>query len=129
MQRPSSVGPTAARAASGHMLNEYGSMSTNTGTAPRRVTAEAVETNEIAGTITSSPGPIPAHASIISSVTVPFTAEMPKLCALILRETHLQRMRPSGLNPPHCGLLQHALQQLHITRIRNRPTGKFNHTF
>ena len=59
------------------MLKLSGSMSTNTGVALTRDTAMAVETNEMAGTITSSPGPMPAALSAISSVTVPFMADMP----------------------------------------------------
>ena len=46
----------------------------------------AVDTNEMAGTITSSPGPMPATASIISSDTVPLNVETPYRAMLISRE-------------------------------------------
>ena len=54
------------------------SISTNTGVAPTRDTHVAVEMNEMAGTMTSSPSPMPSASSAISSVTVPFIALSPK---------------------------------------------------
>ncbi len=85
------------------MLNVKGSMSTNTGSAPARETAVAVEMNEMAGTITSSPGPIPSTARAVSSVTVPFTALIP--CAQCWKAANSPSSRPTiSLNPPHCAL-------------------------
>ena len=45
-------------------------MSTNTGVAPRRTKALAVETNVKDGMITSSPGPTPLRIAAISSAAV-----------------------------------------------------------
>ena len=48
-----------------------GSTSANTGAAPTATTAWAVAVNVSAGTITSSPGPMPAAASAIRRAAVP----------------------------------------------------------
>ena len=47
------------------------SMSQNTGTAPRWITALIVATQVYVGTITSSPGPTPRAASEVMSAPVP----------------------------------------------------------
>jgi len=49
-------------------------MSTITGMAPAAIGAAAVAWKVYAGTITSSPQPMPAARSAISSVTVPLAA-------------------------------------------------------
>ena len=52
-------GVIARAMASGSTLNVTGSISTNTGVAPRRLTHPAVAKNENVGVMTSSPGPMP----------------------------------------------------------------------
>ena len=64
-------GVIAARTAAGSMLNVTGSMSTNRGVAPSRLTQPAVAKNEYVGVMTSSPGPMPSAISATSSASVP----------------------------------------------------------
>jgi hypothetical protein len=108
------------------MLNEYGSMSTNTGVAPTRDTAEAVEINEMAGTITSSPGPMPAAASIISSVTVPLIGANTVAAALVGREGVFKvghdRVEAAPLRAG-----QHLIEQLSFAGGRHGPGRKLSH--
>ena len=52
------------------MLSVSGRTSTNTGTAPRRTKALAVETKVNDGMMTSSPGPMSARIAAISSAAV-----------------------------------------------------------
>ncbi len=55
---------TASRARSTFMHQVSSSMSTKTGSAPQYLTALAVATQLISGTITSSPGPTPRPRSV-----------------------------------------------------------------
>jgi len=64
-------GPTAADTATGSMQKWPGSMSTGTGTAPIRCTAEEEEMKVNAGMITSSPGWTPSTSSPSSRAWVP----------------------------------------------------------
>ena len=48
-----------------------GSTSTRRGVAPTRLTASAVAMNEFAGTMTSSPAPMPSARSESTSASVP----------------------------------------------------------
>src|SRR5580765_3503806 len=64
-------GVSARAMAAGSALNVIGSMSTNTGVAPTRLTDPAVAKNENVGVITSSPGPMPSAMSTASSASVP----------------------------------------------------------
>ena len=63
-------GVIAASMRASSMLSVSGRMSTNTGVAPRRTNALAVETKVNDGMITSSPGPTPARIAVISSAAV-----------------------------------------------------------
>jgi len=63
-------GPIAASIRATSMLREASSMSTNTGFARTRATTFALAAKLIAGTITSSPSPMPAISSAISSPAV-----------------------------------------------------------
>ncbi|MNE56078.1 hypothetical protein D3C80_1509560 [compost metagenome] len=58
------------------MLNVSVSISTNTGVAPTNSTTFAVATYDRAGTMTSSPGPIPETINAKWSVAVPFETAM-----------------------------------------------------
>ena len=91
---------TAAAAHSGSMLKVYGSMSTNTGVPPIRETAVAVEMNEMAGTITSSPGPTPATVSAASSARVPLATLTPKAQCWNAAKSRSNRSTKAW-EPPH----------------------------
>ena len=54
-----------------------GVTSTNTGSAPAAIGAYAVAANVSAGTMTSSPQPMPSAFSATSIVTVPFAIRTP----------------------------------------------------
>ena len=70
-------GVTAASTASGSIVQVASVTSTNTGSAPAAIGAYAVALNVSAGTITSSPHPIPSAFSATSIVTVPFDIKIP----------------------------------------------------
>jgi hypothetical protein len=61
----------AALKLSGSIVRLLESMSEKTGTASRNATAFAVDGNVKDGTMTSSPGPMPAKAHAISKAAVP----------------------------------------------------------
>ena len=63
-------GVIAASISDSSMLSVSGRMSTNTGTAPRRTNALAVETKVNEGMITSSPGCRSSSKALISSAAV-----------------------------------------------------------
>ena len=64
-------GVRASATASTSISNVFGSTSTKIGRAPTAQTASAVATKVLAGTMTSSPLPIPKPAKISSSASVP----------------------------------------------------------
>ena len=70
-------GVIAASTASGSIVHVAGVTSTNTGSAPAAIGAYAVALNVRAGTITSSPQPMPSALSATSIVTVPFDIKIP----------------------------------------------------
>src|SRR5579863_6887157 len=96
-------GPIASFTRRGSMLNVSRSISTNTGVAPTRETAVAVAMNEIAGTITSSPLPIPRVSRAISSVSVPFIAARPNLQCWNAANSRSNRVT-NGWYPPQRSL-------------------------
>lgn len=67
---PRVAGVSAASTSAGSRFSVSGSMSTNTGVAPRSAKAAAVETKVNEGTITSSPGPNPPRRAAASSAAV-----------------------------------------------------------
>ncbi len=64
-------GRMRAATESGSMLNVSGSTSAKSGVAPHIETLDAVAKNVNAGTITESPGPMPAASSAAWSAAVP----------------------------------------------------------
>ena len=70
-------GVMAASTWSGSMVQVLGVTSTNTGSAPAAMGAYAVAEKVSAGTITSSPQPMPRALSATSIVTVPFDMSTP----------------------------------------------------
>src|SRR5579862_3221855 len=80
----------------GSMLSDCGSMSANTGTAPRRATASAVAKNVNEGQITSSPSPMPSASSAITIASVPFAT--PTVCSTP-RYAAASRSKPSTSGP------------------------------
>ena len=62
---------------SGSIVHVRGSTSTITGSAPAAIGAYAVAANVSAGTMTSSPQPMPSALSATSIVTVPFAIKIP----------------------------------------------------
>jgi len=81
------------------MPSVRGSMSTNTGTAPAWSTASAVATNVNAGTITWSPGPMPAAVSATWRAAVPLLVAMQCVEPRYLAHSR-SRPRTSGANGP-----------------------------
>jgi hypothetical protein len=70
-------GVIAASTRSGSIVHVSGVTSTMTGSAPAAIGAYAVAAKVRAGTITSSPQPIPSALTATSIVTVPFTIRIP----------------------------------------------------
>ena len=67
----------AASTSSGSIVQVSGVTSTMTGSAPAAIGAYAVAAKVSAGTITSSPHPIPSALQATSIVIVPFTIRTP----------------------------------------------------
>jgi len=72
-------GVTAASTWPGSMVSVPGTTSQNTGSAPAAIAAYGVAEKVSAGTITSSPPPIPRALSATSMVTVPLDITTPCL--------------------------------------------------
>ena len=70
-------GVTAASTWSGSMVRVPGRTSTKTGSAPAAMAAYGVAAKVRAGTMTSSPQPIPRALRATSMVTVPLTMTTP----------------------------------------------------
>ncbi len=87
-------GPTAAAAASTSSRPVASSTSQRTGTAPEWSTASAEAMNVCAGTITSSPAPIPAAWRLIESAAVPEAT--PTQSAVEQAAAHVSSKRPTS---------------------------------
>ena len=74
------------------MLNVTGSMSTNTGVAPSRLTQPAVAKNENVGVMTSSPGPMPSAISATSNASVPDDTAMACSTSMQLGQLAFERV-------------------------------------
>ena len=83
------------------MLSVSSRMSTNTGTAPRRTKAVAVDENVNDGMITSSPSPISASSAASSRAAVHDGVSSTR-SAPVLSSSHSSQRRPNGPLPDSC---------------------------
>src|SRR5436190_1332803 len=96
-------GVIAASTRSGSIVHVSRVTSTITGSAPAAIGAYTVAANVSAGTITSSPHPIPSALSATSIVTVPFAIRIPWRAPWYAANasSNAAALGPGSGNPPH----------------------------
>src|SRR5687768_5486894 len=104
-------GVRARATAAGSTLKVSGSISTNTGVAPTRLTQPAVAKNENVGVMTSSPAPMPSAISTTSSASVPDETAMASSTPIMAASS---RSRPSTSGP----LMNRWLSQTRVMAAR-----------